>query len=79
LLNGYSFNAGESYAEYRPGDKVAEYGLAALIVGGAAAVAAKKGLFGVLATFLAAAWKFLVAAVVGALAWVRKKFGAKKI
>ena len=42
-------------------------------------MAAKKGLFGVLATFLAAAWKFLVAAVVGALAWVRKKFGAKKI
>jgi len=79
LLNGYSFNAGETYAEYRPGDKVAEYGLAALIVGGAAAVAAKKGLFGVLATFLAAAWKFLVAAAVGAIAWVRKKFGAKNI
>jgi uncharacterized membrane-anchored protein len=78
LLNGYSFNSGDTYAEYRTGDKVAEYGLAALIVGGAAAVAAKKGLFGVIATFLAAAWKFLVAGVVAAIAWLRQKFGSKK-
>jgi len=78
LLNGYSFNSGESYAEYRPGDKVAEYGLAALIVGGAAAVAAKKGLFGVIATFLAAAWKLVVAGVVAAMAWLRSLFAKKK-
>lgn len=79
LLNGYSFNPGDTYGEYRPGDKVAEYGLAALIVGGAAAVAAKKGLFGVIATFLAAAWKFLAAGVVAAIAWLRRKFGSKKL
>jgi len=79
LLNGYSFNSGDTYGDYRPGDKVAEYGLAALIVGGAAAVAAKKGLFGVIATFLAAAWKFLVAGVVAVVAWVRNKFGGKKV
>jgi uncharacterized membrane-anchored protein len=76
-LNGYSFDAGETYAEWRPGDKVAEYGLAALIVGGAAAVAAKKGLFGVIAGFLAVAWKFVVAAAVAALAWVRSLFKKK--
>jgi len=36
---------GQRYAEFRPGDKIAEYGLAALITGGAAAVALKTGLF----------------------------------
>ncbi|MBS0388442.1 MAG: DUF2167 domain-containing protein [Proteobacteria bacterium] len=74
VLEGYAFNAGETYAEWQPGDKVAEYGLAALILGGAAAVATKKGLWGVLAGFLAAAWKAIAAAVVGIGAWLRKRF-----
>jgi len=43
-LNGFGFDAGNSYTEFREGDKVAEYGLTALIVGGAAAAAAKSGL-----------------------------------
>lgn len=43
ILTGFSFDAGERYAEFRTGDKVAEYGLTELIVGGAAA--AKPGLF----------------------------------
>jgi uncharacterized membrane-anchored protein len=34
---------GERYAEFKPGDRAAEYGLAGLIVGGAAAAAAKSG------------------------------------
>lgn len=76
-LEGYTFNSGETYAEWKPGDKVAEYGLAALVLGGAAAVAAKKGLFGVLAGFLAATWKAIVAAVVGVGAWLRKRFASK--
>lgn len=42
-LAGFAFDADESYAAYVPGDKVAEYGLAALIAGGAAAVAVKSG------------------------------------
>jgi uncharacterized membrane-anchored protein len=78
VLTGYSFNPGETYADWRSGDKVAEYGLAALIVGGVAAVAAKKGLFSVLAGFLAAAWKFIVASVVAALAWLRRLFAKKQ-
>ncbi len=45
ILTNYSFNEGERYSEFRVGDKVAEYGLAALIVGGAAAAAAKSGAF----------------------------------
>jgi uncharacterized membrane-anchored protein len=77
ILTGYEFNPGERYADWRSGDKVAKYGLGALIVGGVAAVAAKKGLFSVLAGFLAAAWKFIVAAVVAGLAWLRRLFTKK--
>jgi uncharacterized membrane-anchored protein len=44
-LAGYEFTPGERYAEFRAGDRVAEYGLAALVVGGAAAVATKSGFF----------------------------------
>lgn len=43
LAEGFSFDEGERYAEYRDGDKLATYGLAALVAGGAAAVAAKGG------------------------------------
>ena len=50
-LTGFSFDAGERYSEYRTGDKIAEYGLTGLIVGGAAAAAAKTGLFKVLGKF----------------------------
>lgn len=42
-LAGFSYDAGQSYGEYRQGDKLAEYGLVALIAGGAAAVATKSG------------------------------------
>ncbi|MEO6079519.1 MAG: DUF2167 domain-containing protein [Steroidobacteraceae bacterium] len=77
LLGGYSFDAGESYAEWVPGDKVAEYGLAALVLGGAAAIATKKGLWAVLAGFLATGWKFLVAGGVAAAAGLRKFLGRK--
>ena len=78
VLQGYKFNTGETYAEWQPGDKVAEYGLAALIVGGAAAVATKKGFWAILGGLMAAAWKVLAAAAVGALAWVKSLFSRKK-
>lgn len=42
-LASYSFVPGERYAEFRSGDRVAEYGLGALVLGGAAAVAVKSG------------------------------------
>lgn len=62
-LSSFSFDNTEKYAEYRQGDKVAEYGLAALVAGGAAAVAAKKGFFGVMAGLLTAAWKVVAASL----------------
>lgn len=53
LLNGFSFMPGQTYADWRSGDKVAKYGLTALIVGGAATAAIKSGL-------LAKLWKLIV-------------------
>jgi uncharacterized membrane-anchored protein len=77
VLAGYSFNSGERYAEWVPGDKVAEYGLAALVLGGAAAIATKKGLWAVLAGFLATGWKFLLAGGIAVAAGARKFLGKK--
>jgi uncharacterized membrane-anchored protein len=76
-LVNYEFVTGEKYSEFRQGDRVAEYGLAALIAGGAAAVAAKKGWFAALLGFLAAAWKIVAAAVVGLLVWLKSLFSKK--
>jgi uncharacterized membrane-anchored protein len=50
LLKGYTFTKEENYASFTKGDKVAEYGLTGLIVGGGLLVAAKSGL-------LAKLWK----------------------
>lgn len=64
-LRGFEFNTGERYAEFKQGDRVAEFGLAALITGGAAAVATKKGLWAVIASFFVGAGKLVVAGVIG--------------
>lgn len=75
-LAGFSYIPGEKYAEYREGDHVAEYGLAALVAGGAAAVATKKGLWPVIAAFFLKGWKLLILAFVG-IGTIFKKFFSK--
>ncbi|MET0292839.1 MAG: DUF2167 domain-containing protein [Steroidobacteraceae bacterium] len=77
VLTGYNFNQGHAYADFVPGDKVAQYGLAALVLGGAAAVASKKGLWAVLGGFIGAAWKFLLAGAIAAIAGLRRLLGKK--
>lgn len=72
LLPDYQYNDGERYAQYEPGDRVAAYGLAALITGGAAAVASKKGVFAAIAVFLAKAWKLVIVAIIGIGAALRR-------
>lgn len=78
LLGGYRFNNGDTYAEWRPGDKVAEYGLAGLIVGGAVAAAAKTGLLKGLLAALIAGWKLVIAGVVAVLAAIKSLFKRKQ-
>jgi len=74
LLAGYSYQTGQTYAEFRPGDKIAKYGLGALVVGGAAVGAAKLGLFALLAVFLKKGWKLLVVAFAAAATFIKKLF-----
>ena len=76
-LNGFEFVRGERYAEWKQGDKVAEYGLGALVLGGAAAVATKKGLWAVLGGLLAAGWKILAGLAVVAVAGLGSFFKKK--
>lgn len=77
-LQQFSYVSGEKYAEFKQGDKIAAYGLGALIVGGAAAVATKKGLWGVIGAFLAASWKIVAGVVVAAFAGLGKLFKRDK-
>ncbi|HEY6442630.1 MAG TPA: DUF2167 domain-containing protein [Candidatus Acidoferrales bacterium] len=65
LLDGFSFTPGNTYAEWRSGDKVAKYGLTALVVGGAATAALKTGL-------LLKFWKLIVAAFLAFVAFLKR-------
>ncbi|MDX2197759.1 MAG: DUF2167 domain-containing protein [Phycisphaerae bacterium] len=68
LLRGYEFTAGNRYAEFRPGDKIAQYGLTALVAGGLGAVALKTGL-------LQKFWKLIVIGVVALLGGLKALWG----
>jgi len=70
VLNGFSFDPGERYAEFRAGDKVAEYGLTGLIIGGAAAAAAKTGIFKILGKFAIIILAGGAAAIGGIFKWL---------
>ncbi|MGE1152573.1 DUF2167 domain-containing protein [Pseudomonas kitaguniensis] len=71
-----NFTDGNLYTDFNPStDKLATYGLAALVAGG---IAAKAGLFAKIGLFLLAAKKFLVIGVVALLAMIRKLFNRNK-
>jgi uncharacterized membrane-anchored protein len=74
MLAGFTYVPGQRYAEWRAGDKVAEYGLTALVAGGAAAAAAKSGLLGKLGKGIVA---LAVAAVAGLKNVIGRIFGRK--
>jgi uncharacterized membrane-anchored protein len=81
ILSMVDFQPGNTYAEFDPKiDKVAEYGLAGLIAGGAIAGAAKLGLFAAFFKWIvvaaAATWKFLLIGI-AALGTSAKKLWAK--
>ncbi|HTA66552.1 MAG TPA: DUF2167 domain-containing protein [Xanthomonadaceae bacterium] len=75
LLPMVEFDPGQRYADFNPStDRLAEYGIAALVAGG---IAAKAGLFAKLGVILLAAKKFIILAVAAVGAWLRKLFGGK--
>ncbi len=76
LLPAVEFNPGHRYADFIPGkDKMAEYGIGALIVG---TLAAKTGLFKGLLVALLAAKKFVIVGIAALGAWLRKMFKKKE-
>lgn len=72
LLGSYSYKSGHRYAEFKSGDKIAQYGLAALVAGGTAAAAAKSGL---LSNLIAKLWKLIVVAAIAVASMFKKIFG----
>ena len=82
LLNqvraGFQFDSGATYADFRDGDKVAEYGVAALVASAVGAkVAAKLGLLAAALLFLKKGW-ILVLAVVGGLVSLWRKLRKRR-
>jgi uncharacterized membrane-anchored protein len=69
LLAGFEFSQGNRYAEWVKGDKVAAYGLTALVAGGVGAAAVKSGALGKL-------WKLLAVGVLAGLAGLKRILGA---
>lgn len=71
LIGGFSYKQGNRYAEFMKGDKVAAYGLTALVAGGVGAAALKSGLLGKL-------WKLIVFGVLALVGLIKKIFAAIK-
>jgi uncharacterized membrane-anchored protein len=79
ILGGFSYIPGKKYSEWRAGDKVAKYGLAALVVGGAVGVAAKLGILAKIAASLGKLWKAIVVGLIAVGAGLKRMlFGGKK-
>ena len=69
-LKAFEFVSGQKYAEFRDGDKIAAYGLGALVLGGAAAAASKGG--------FKALGALILAGLAAAGAFLKKIFGKNK-
>ena len=75
ILGAVDFQEGHRYADFQPGtDKVATYGLAALVAGG---VLAKTGFLKVLIAGALAAKKFVIIGVIALWGIIKKFFGGK--
>ena len=73
ILGMVDFKEGNRYADFDPKvDKVATYGIAALVAGG---IAAKAGLFKLLWVGILAAKKFIIIGVIAVVAFIKKLFG----
>jgi uncharacterized membrane-anchored protein len=75
ILDMVDFKEGSRYADFDPKvDKVAKYGIATLVAGGALAAAAKLGLLKGLWVFILAAKKLIIIGVIAVVAFFKKLF-----
>ena len=78
-LSGFAYLPAKKYEDHQAGDKMAAYGLGALVAGGAAAVAVKSGLFAglfaVILKFGVAFYKLIIVGALAAYAMLRKQIG----
>jgi uncharacterized membrane-anchored protein len=75
ILNMVDFDQGNRYTDFNPKvDKVAKYGIAALVAGGALGVAAKLGLFKLIWVFILGAKKFIILGIAAIAAFFKKIF-----
>ncbi len=75
ILGMVDFKEGSRYADFDPKvDKVAKYGIATLVAGGALAAAAKLGLLKGLWVLILAAKKFIIIGIVALVAFFKKMF-----
>jgi uncharacterized membrane-anchored protein len=70
VVADFSYKSGHTYAEWREGDRIASYGLTALVAGGAGVALAESGL-------LQKFGKAILLALAGGVAAVRKFFFGK--
>ena len=75
LLASYAYVPGKTYGEYEKGDKLASYGLTALIAGGTAYGAVKTGLLGTILVFFKKLWYVVVAAIAAVWKGIKRFFG----
>lgn len=74
MIEQFSYMSGQSYAEYRQGDKVAQYTLAGLITAGAGVALLKSGWLAKLGVIFAKGAKVIVVGVIVLLGFFKKIF-----
>jgi uncharacterized membrane-anchored protein len=75
----FMFPTGGRYGDFQSGDKVAEYGIAGLVASVLGAkVAAKLGLFALIAVFAKKFGVFLLVPLFAVVAWVKRKLARNK-
>ena len=75
LTSNFAYVDGQKYSEFKAGDKVAAYGLSALVLGGAGIAAAKLGWLGAFGVWIGKAWKAVVAGLIAIGVGIKKLFG----
>jgi uncharacterized membrane-anchored protein len=76
-MGGFAYTKENDYRAFVQGDKVAEYGLTALVIGGAAAAAAKTGLLKGLWKLILAFWKVIAIGIAALGGLLKRLFTGK--